>query len=138
MLDWGADMVIGNHPHVIQPREVYETMDGRKGIIYYSLGNLVSNQNHKYFDNDYRPEQGLLVEAIIYKSPSQNKAKILNTTYHNVWTESLFDEFGLLNRVYLTEEFTGPRKIYQNTEDNISYMNLTNRMNYEIMHTIVK
>ena len=41
MIDWGADMVIGNHPHVIQPREEYEAKDGRKGIIYYSLGNLV-------------------------------------------------------------------------------------------------
>ncbi|BFL72229.1 CapA family protein [Anaerococcus nagyae] len=138
MIDWGADMVIGNHPHVIQPREEYISQDGRKGMIYYSLGNLVSNQNHKYFNNDYRPEQGLLVETIIYKSPKDKACKILNTSYHNIWTESLYDEYGLLNRTYLTEEFTGKTKKYKNTEDNINYMDLTNNMNYDIMHTFIK
>ena len=24
MIDWGADLVIGNHPHVVQPVEVYK------------------------------------------------------------------------------------------------------------------
>lgn len=137
MIDWGADMVIGNHPHVIQPREEYETLDGRKGIIYYSLGNLVSNQNHKYFNNDYRPEQGILVEAIIYKKDGDKKAKLLNTTYHNIWTESSMDENGLLNRVHLTEEFTGSTKKYKSSDENINYMELTNQMNDETMHTIV-
>ncbi len=36
---WGADIVIGHHPHVIQP---YEWIDGTLAI--YSLGNFVSAQ----------------------------------------------------------------------------------------------
>lgn len=38
-LDAGADLVIGHHPHVIQPREEYK---GKP--IYYSLGNFVFDQ----------------------------------------------------------------------------------------------
>ncbi len=41
--DAGADIIIGCHPHVIQP--VQWINDGRT-IVYYSLGNMVSAQDH--------------------------------------------------------------------------------------------
>ncbi len=41
----GADIVIGSHPHVIQPFEADST-----GAVFYSLGNLVSNQQRRYCD----------------------------------------------------------------------------------------
>jgi len=40
----GADAVIGNHPHVPQPWELYQTEDKRRVPIAYSIGNFVSNQ----------------------------------------------------------------------------------------------
>ncbi|ATB44573.1 CapA family protein [Corallococcus macrosporus] len=48
LLDAGARAVIGHHPHVLQPLEAYQTVDGRKGLIAYSLGNLVANQDRFY------------------------------------------------------------------------------------------
>lgn len=39
----GADVIIGSHPHVLQPSEWVE-YNGRKTFIVYSLGNAVSNQ----------------------------------------------------------------------------------------------
>ncbi|NVJ02403.1 CapA family protein [Myxococcus sp. AM009] len=48
LLDAGARAVIGHHPHVLQPLEPYQTVDGRKGLIAYSLGNLVANQDRFY------------------------------------------------------------------------------------------
>ncbi|MBI4272421.1 AmmeMemoRadiSam system protein B [Candidatus Uhrbacteria bacterium] len=56
-IDAGADIVIGAHPHVIQPMEVYK---GR--AIFYSLGNFV-------FDQTFSKEtqQGLAVGIIITK-----------------------------------------------------------------------
>ena len=48
----GADVIIGNHPHVPQKMEKVEVEleDGNKkdGFIIYSLGNFMSNQNKKY------------------------------------------------------------------------------------------
>lgn len=38
----GADLIIGTHPHVIEPVEVYETDDNRKIPVYYSLGNFIN------------------------------------------------------------------------------------------------
>jgi len=39
LIDAGADIVIGSHPHVIQPIEFY-----KDGIIFYSLGNFIMDQ----------------------------------------------------------------------------------------------
>ena len=41
--DAGADLIIGTHPHVIQPLEILTSADGREVPCYYSLGNFVSN-----------------------------------------------------------------------------------------------
>lgn len=49
LIDSGADIIIGNHPHVIQPAEVMETEKG-SGLVFYSLGNFISNQRDRYCD----------------------------------------------------------------------------------------
>jgi len=41
-LEQGADMVVGSHPHVLQPMEKYTTSDGRDGLILYSMGNFTT------------------------------------------------------------------------------------------------
>ncbi len=38
-IDAGADVVLGQHPHVLQPFEAY-----KEGLIFYSLGNFVFDQ----------------------------------------------------------------------------------------------
>jgi poly-gamma-glutamate synthesis protein (capsule biosynthesis protein) len=43
-LDAGATLVLGSHPHVLQPWEKYKTRDGRETFAIYSLGNFVSAQ----------------------------------------------------------------------------------------------
>ena len=42
--DWGADVIIGDHPHVIQDGQWIQASDGRQVFCVYSLGNLVSTQ----------------------------------------------------------------------------------------------
>lgn len=48
LADWGADIIIGHHPHVIQPVEWIEAADGRQVLCAYSLGNFLSTQNENY------------------------------------------------------------------------------------------
>ena len=50
MLDAGASVIVGHHPHVLQPVETYRTADGRNTVIFYSLGNFLSNQSRNYVD----------------------------------------------------------------------------------------
>lgn len=44
MCNWGVDLVIGAHPHVIEPVEWYTSENGNEMLVYYSLGNYVSRQ----------------------------------------------------------------------------------------------
>ena len=40
--DLGVDLVIGTHPHVIEPVEWVEGENGQKTLVYYSLGNFIN------------------------------------------------------------------------------------------------
>jgi hypothetical protein len=68
----GADMVIGSHPHVIQPVEV-KTVGGEKKLTVWSLGNFVSNQRDRYKNG------GLIVEVNLEK---KNGNAEIRDVYH--------------------------------------------------------
>jgi len=53
-IDEGADLIIGSHPHVIQPVEVYKNKR-----IYYSLGNFIFDQ---YFSEETKKGLGVVVK----------------------------------------------------------------------------
>ena len=66
MIDWGADVIFGGHPHVVEPAEVLEK-DGDKKFIIYSMGNFISNQRMERMDNKW-PERGLLMDVTFEKN----------------------------------------------------------------------
>lgn len=53
----GVQLIIGSHPHVVQPIE----QDSLGGLTVYSLGNLLSNQHKRYTDG------GLIVRVELEK-----------------------------------------------------------------------
>ena len=42
-----VDLVLGHHPHVLQKTETITRADGKKTIVFYSLGNFASNQRDR-------------------------------------------------------------------------------------------
>lgn len=64
----GADMVIGGHPHVVQPIE-RKIVDGKEKLTVWSLGNHVSNQRARTKDG------GLMITATIQKQDGFTKLK---------------------------------------------------------------
>lgn len=44
MTEAGADLILGTHPHVVQPIDWIEASNGNRALCYYSLGNYVSTQ----------------------------------------------------------------------------------------------
>ncbi len=49
MSEAGADIIIGHHPHVLQPIEWIES-NQKKTLVVYSLGNFISGQKDDYKD----------------------------------------------------------------------------------------
>ena len=73
MIEWGADVVFGGHPHVIEPAEIVEK-DGDKKFIIYSMGNFVSNQRMERMENKW-PERGLLMDVTFEKANNKTTVK---------------------------------------------------------------
>jgi hypothetical protein len=72
-VDAGALLVIGSHPHVLQPWETITAADGRQGFVIYSLGNFVSGQTHLARRSSMllyvgltRSAQGVVVNGVSY------------------------------------------------------------------------
>lgn len=70
-MDHGVDVVIGTHPHVVQPME-YLHDENHNMLIYYSLGNLISNQDR---------EECLEGEAASFKIVKISDKKTIITDY---------------------------------------------------------
>lgn len=134
MVDWGADIVIGNHPHVIQPKEVYETKDGKIGLIYYSLGNLLSNQKAEAFEGDYRVEQGVLVECNIEKKPG-DKARITSFKSHTTVVDRSYDEYGYLDKTYVATRYLEDEDMMETLDyGSQELIRLGNEMNLDTLY----
>ena len=69
----GVDIIIGSHPHVVQPYYADST-----SILYYSLGNLVSNQRKRYTDG------GLIAEVEVVRCDTVEGLRY-RTTPHPAW-----------------------------------------------------
>lgn len=78
LLSNGADIIIGSHPHVIQPMEYHKAdKKNKERLIVYSLGNFVSNQR------EFRTDGGAMVEFTLVKE--KNEVSIKNQGYYLTW-----------------------------------------------------
>jgi hypothetical protein len=58
LVEAGALVVLGSHPHVLQRVELLPTPDGRVALVAYSLGNFISNQSRDYSNGPAPPPAG--------------------------------------------------------------------------------
>lgn len=83
LFEEGADLIVGSHPHVIQPIKEQTSMQAdsstRKVLVSYSLGNFISNQKKLNTDG------GLVLEVELRKNINQD-ITYLNTYKHTlIW-----------------------------------------------------
>ncbi|MEK7158896.1 MAG: CapA family protein [Patescibacteria group bacterium] len=75
--DFGADLIIGSHPHVIQPADRIIAKDGRKVFVAYGLGNFYCGQREQYTD------AGMILRYTIEKV--DGKAALKDVSYVPTW-----------------------------------------------------
>ena len=71
----GADLILGGHPHVLQPMEFRQLEDGRTGFICYSLGNFISAQKQEYTDTT------AILNLELTRDPVTGKASVTDVSY---------------------------------------------------------
>lgn len=67
LCDMGVDVIIGGHPHVVQPVDLITSSDGtHKTVCVYSVGNMVSNQRRNLMGlKTGHTEDGLIFKVTI-------------------------------------------------------------------------
>lgn len=81
MIKEGVDIIIGGHPHVVQPMKVVtDSVSGRRALVVYSLGNFISNMTKS------NTRGGALVRVVIERD-AQGKVKFRNAEYDTFVTE---------------------------------------------------
>lgn len=111
MIDWGADAVLGGHPHVVLQEETHTTADGRVGYIIHSMGNFISNQVTETINN-LRVEHGVVVELEFEKNFNEDQVKLVLHKAHPTWLKRTDDGTGeYLHQPVLAEEYMegGPK-----------------------------
>lgn len=73
----GADLIIGGHPHVVQPIKKLPAENRDSVWVAYSLGNYISNQRDRYKNG------GIMTEITLVKTT--DKTYLKNIAYVPVW-----------------------------------------------------
>jgi len=95
-LEAGASAVVAGHPHVLQPIETYVTQDQRKTVIFYSLGNFLSNQSATYVqdlmpDKTAEPRESVIAKFAVVKKdygPAGTRVELSDVGIMPIWEEN--------------------------------------------------
>ncbi|MFI5170814.1 MAG: CapA family protein [Chitinophagales bacterium] len=95
-IDCGADVILGSHPHVLQPVNYFATKNAKldTGFVAYSMGNFISNQQDEYTD------EGVVINIHIQKNIKTNKIRIERTDYVPTWVYKGKSEVKKLHMVF--------------------------------------
>lgn len=81
LVEQGADLVLGGHPHVLQPYETISVTgwDGqeREGFVCYSLGNFISNQ----YDPFPAVQTTAVLDLELTKDPESGETAVTGVSY---------------------------------------------------------
>lgn len=99
MVSNGADLIIGTHPHVIQPVKWEVSENGNEGLVYYSLGNYINATNQ--YGNVSKRMLGEMASVII----QENNEEVNIISYDAIPIVSHIDESPLETTVYLLADY---------------------------------
>ncbi len=85
LADFGADIIFGSHPHVLQEVELLQSSHrDSPTLVVYSLGNFLSNQRYEILSNRYT-EDGLMINVKLQKDFATNKISLKEVSYMPTW-----------------------------------------------------
>jgi poly-gamma-glutamate synthesis protein (capsule biosynthesis protein) len=81
----GVRIVIGHHPHVIQPILTDSSRNRINNVVFFSLGNFISNQQKPNTNG------GMIAEITISKAGDNSPVVIDSVQYSLVWVRQFFE-----------------------------------------------
>ncbi|MBZ2175969.1 CapA family protein [Schnuerera sp. xch1] len=116
MLEWGANIILGTHPHVVQHSDVVNS-NGNDNFIIYSMGNFLSNQRQATMGNKYT-EDGVMINIELEKNFSDDKTIIKDITYIPTWVRKYKEEEGTRYEILPIEDFLEDKRLFIQLNNN--------------------
>ncbi|MEG3842515.1 CapA family protein [Microcoleus sp. herbarium14] len=108
LLKAGADIILGSHPHVVQPYKIFKFpgINGktRKAVAIYSMGNFISGQTKDYTD------LGVIFQVNIRKKFPEKTAEITGIKAIPTWVNRYTQNNQLKYRVLPLEQTVTQKK----------------------------
>ncbi|HSQ33669.1 MAG TPA: CapA family protein [Peptostreptococcaceae bacterium] len=87
----GVDIILGSHPHVIQPVELINSNNSNhKTVIVYSMGNFLSNQRFEMTGSTYT-ENGVILNIEVRKNLTTKKVSVDKVSYKPTWVYKYYN-----------------------------------------------
>lgn len=121
LFDNGADIILGGHPHVLQPMKLYIKTEANgeqtQGFICYSLGNFISAQKDRYTDTT------VVLNLELEKDGKTGKTQVKSYNYVPML---------MLNRGLGADVRFELLDVYKTLSQNLNDNQLNNRLNQAI------
>jgi poly-gamma-glutamate capsule biosynthesis protein CapA/YwtB (metallophosphatase superfamily) len=116
LCDYGVDVILGSHPHVIQPIEfITSEKTGKRTLVAYSMGNFISNQQYERTNNRYT-EDGVIVNIKLRKDKSTKDIIINEVSYIPTWVHKYNNNNKLVYEVLPLTEALASKEEYNLNE----------------------
>ncbi len=136
----GVDIILGSHPHVIQPTQTLD-YDGKTKFVAYSMGNFISNQRVEtlipYGMTEHvskYTEDGIIIDIEIEKKGETKEVSIKNINYIPLWVYKGVNENGTAEHVvYPIMDYIESAELDENSKARMSrsYADTMAQMNGE-------
>ncbi len=130
----GADLIMGGHPHYIQPIEWFfndnESGGERATLAIYSLGNFISNQHYPHNPSPF-VEYGILLDIELTKNKDSGEAWISGVDFEITWVHRDWR-----HRILpLSEVFAGSPDDYNLSQSQVDELKTWHQKNIEVLET---
>lgn len=86
-----VDIILGSHPHVIQPVAVVNSNNSNhKTLVAYSMGNFLSNQRFEMTGSTYT-ENGVILNIEVKKNLTTKQVSIYKVSYKPTWVYKYYN-----------------------------------------------
>ena len=91
----GVDLILGSHPHVVQPIEYVKSENSEKEcLVVYSMGNIISNQREE--EMGFKESENGIIPIITIEKDENNIVSVKDCYYIPTWV----NKYNLNNKNY--------------------------------------
>lgn len=131
--DIGVDIILGSHPHVIQPMEFIKSQSGGKEtLVVYSMGNFISNQRYEILKQRYS-EDGIIVNITVAKDMNSNNISIGEVSYISTWVNKYEEDNKYVYEIIPIQDGLKDKEKYNLTTEEVVWRAENSEKNTELI-----